>query len=473
MLPFFVMYTSYRQKKKKLNMAALIRSVNRLFPTERHVFLLTKSDIIVESKRFVRGLRRKPVRVLFPENDTGKVVKPPPPQADQHAAEQKMVARNSPAAARGQPDRSDPGNMRTETAKHAAAAAKDQVEGIRFERAFPGDKRLSRLASVARSRTFREHQGKILLEGRRLICDALEAGARPQLVFFSAVDRLQMLPLDKLKGATIVKVKFEDIKIWSDVVAPQGVIAIFARPDPARLNFSQRSQSVPLSLICDNVRDPGNLGTILRCAAAAGCHDVLLTKGCVDAWEPKVLRAAMGAHFRLPVYPNLDWGEIGNHFPTSVAVHVADSSRSHLTRSDTEDGGTHIRSKPGDYGWVSSLPNGKKMEYEEWDSDSDSESEDEGFSLPQVETKLYHENWAQSPTALVIGGETHGLSMEAVQLAEKTAGYRLSIPIVPGVDSLNSAMAASILLFEGRRQLMMLLQTAGKKREPKAERKLV
>lgn len=81
-----------------------------------------------------------------------------------------------------------------------------------------------RLVSVARSRTFRDHQGKILLEGRRLICDALDAGAKPQTVFFSTVDRLRELPLDKLRRATLVKVKFEDIKLWSDVVAPQGVI---------------------------------------------------------------------------------------------------------------------------------------------------------------------------------------------------------------------------------------------------------
>lgn len=81
-----------------------------------------------------------------------------------------------------------------------------------------------RVVSVARSRTFRENQGKILLEGRRLICDALDAGANPQMVFFSSFDRLRELPVDKLKRATLVKVKFEDIKIWSDLVAPQGVI---------------------------------------------------------------------------------------------------------------------------------------------------------------------------------------------------------------------------------------------------------
>lgn len=78
--------------------------------------------------------------------------------------------------------------------------------------------------SVARSRTFREHQGKILLEGRRLICDALDAGAVPQMVFFSTADRLRELPLDKLRRATLIKVKFEDIKAWSDLVTPQGVI---------------------------------------------------------------------------------------------------------------------------------------------------------------------------------------------------------------------------------------------------------
>ncbi len=55
--------------------------------------------------------------------------------------------------------------------------------------------------------------------------------------------------------------------------------AIFSRPDPSQLNFVNKGHSVPLSLICDNIRDPGNLGTMLRCAAAAGCHNILLTKG--------------------------------------------------------------------------------------------------------------------------------------------------------------------------------------------------
>lgn len=78
--------------------------------------------------------------------------------------------------------------------------------------------------SIARSRAFREKEGKVLLEGKRLICDAVAAGASPQVLFFSRVERLRELPLDRLGQASLVKVRFEDIKVWSDLVTPQGVI---------------------------------------------------------------------------------------------------------------------------------------------------------------------------------------------------------------------------------------------------------
>lgn len=188
----------------------------------------------------------------------------------------------------------------------------------------------------------------------------------------------------------------------------------------------------------------------------------------MDAWEPKVLRAAMGAHFRLPIYPSLDWDDIESHLPKPVTVHVGDNSGSVDRSREADVNVSHKPSKAGDYGWVSTRSSRKNMGCE----DSDSDSEDEGLSLPGVDTKLYCDSWAQSPTALVIGGETHGVSLEAVLLAEKTDGHRLLIPVVPDVDSLNSAMAASILLFEGRKQLLKLLQTSGKKRQAKAERQL-
>ncbi|KAG7253222.1 hypothetical protein CRUP_027403, partial [Coryphaenoides rupestris] len=261
--------------------------------------------------------------------------------------------------------------------------------------------------------------------GKRLICDALEAGANPQLVFFSRVEKLSELPVDKLRRATLVKVKFEDIKIWSDLVAPQGVIAIFSRPDPERLIFPQARHTV--------------------------------------------LRAAMGAHFRLPIYTNLDWKDVESRLPDAVRVHVADNYWSGRVADDDDDGkkehhaeGNKAPSKPmkaGDYGWVSTTRGPRRNADYDSDGYSDSDSDDETpgrLSMPRVDAQLYHERWArqQEPAALVIGGETRGLSLESVELAGKTAGRRLRISMVAGVDSLNAAMAASIILFEGRRQML-------------------
>lgn len=177
--------------------------------------------------------------------------------------------------------------------------------------------------------------------------------------------------------------------------------------------------------------------------------------GCVDVWEPKVLRAAMGAHFRLPILPSLGWNDIESRLTKPLTVHIADSSCGSNTHQEmAEVGASYKASRAGDYGWVSTRGTNKTLRYEEYDSDSDNEERH-----PRVDTKLYHESWAQTPAALVIGGETHGVSVEAVQLAEKTGGRRLYIPITPNVDSLNSAMAASILLFEGRRQLLKRIQS--------------
>lgn len=95
----------------------------------------------------------------------------------------------------------------------------------------------SKLVSIGRSREFREQQGKVLLEGRRLICDALAAGATPHTLFFSRVASLQELPPDKLDQASLVKVKFDDMKIWSDLVTPQGIIGTFYLCNPFFMVF--------------------------------------------------------------------------------------------------------------------------------------------------------------------------------------------------------------------------------------------
>ncbi|XP_068124705.1 rRNA methyltransferase 3, mitochondrial isoform X1 [Hyperolius riggenbachi] len=394
-------------------MAALMRSVlscSRLVGA--------RVSVNVQVTRHVRALRRRPVRVIPPESERREQKEESRPQArSAHPLQETQI-------------------------QQKAADHIPRKQELKIDKAKAGDKRLSKVVTIAKSKNFRDRHGLVLLEGRRLLVDAMEAGAVLQTMFFSRVDQLKDLPSDKLQNAELIKVKFEDIKLWSDVVTPQGIMGIFKRPDHVKMKYpeSQLKNTLPLSLICDNIRDPGNLGTILRSAAGAGCNKVLLTKGCVDAWEPKVIRAGMGAHFRLPIITSLEWDILFNYLSEDTKVFVADhalleTSKEKVIKQD----------------WMSS----KKVSYvegEDYYSSSDDEV-DELLDLPNVPIQNYHEQWAKGPSALVIGGETKGLSLESLLLTGKSGGRRLYIPVVPGVESLNSAMAASILLFEGKRQL--------------------
>ncbi|NXS57405.1 MRM3 methyltransferase, partial [Brachypteracias leptosomus] len=360
----------------------------------------------ISGRRGVRALRRSPVRVL-------------PPEKEREAPAEKQKSPREPP-----PPPSVPAVERSSAGM-----------GLWYEKAAPGDKRLGKVVTIAKSKKFRDHHGKVLLEGHRLIKDALEAGAVLQTLFFSTVGHLKELPEAQLKRATLVKVKFEDIKSWSDLVTPQGLLGIFSKPDHTKMSYpaAQLPTSLPLLLICDNIRDPGNLGTILRSAAGAGCEKVLLTKGCVDLWEPKVLRGGMGAHFRLPIVANLDWESVPSNLPAGVQVCVADN----------KDPKAPAEAAP--------VPRG--------DAGADSAPvEPKPTAAPELATQHYYEDWTQPPVAVVIGGETHGLSPAALHLAASTGGKRLVIPVVPGVDSLNSAIAAGIVLFEGKRQLLQRLK---------------
>ncbi|XP_025927214.1 rRNA methyltransferase 3, mitochondrial, partial [Apteryx rowi] len=333
-----------------------------------------------------------------------------------------------------------------------AAGKLRTVDGVSITVVFSDQLLCRKVVTIAKSRKFRDHHGKVLLEGHRLIKDALEAGAVLQTLFFSTVGHLKELPEAELERADLVKVKFEDIKSWSDLVTPQGLIGIFSKPDHAKMAYpaAQLTNSLPVVLICDNIRDPGNLGTILRSAAGAGCEKVLLTKGCVDPWEPKVLRAGMGAHFRVPIVANLDWESVPRHLPAGAQVCVADNKDAGA-QPETElmsgSAGSSCAVSSNSRAPVKSKPKAHPPESEDREGTA-------GACVPELAAQYYYENWARTPVAVVIGGETQGLSPDALHLAASTGGKRLVIPVVPGVDSLNSAIAAGIVLFEGKRQLL-------------------
>lgn len=144
----------------------------------------------------MRALRRSPVRVL-------------PPRKEQGAAGEKQEKQPSPKKSPPPPP---------------AVERSSAGPGLWYEKAAPGDRRLGKVVTLAKSKKFRDHHGKVLLEGHRLIKDALEAGAVPQTFFFSTMEHLKELPQAKLKQASLVKVKFEDIKSWSDLITPRGLI---------------------------------------------------------------------------------------------------------------------------------------------------------------------------------------------------------------------------------------------------------
>lgn len=243
-------------------------------------------------------------------------------------------------------------------------------------------KRLRLLSDSARAR---RTEGLTVLEGPHLVRAALEHGLRPGTVFASAGERdaeiealLARLPdssrrlLDPALLASVSAANPSHALLATlEIEAPQQA------PDPARD-----------WLVLDGVQDAGNVGTLMRTAAAAGIDQVLLGPGCAQPWSPKVLRAAMGAHFAVSIHEVADLPHELRRYRGRIAA----------TRLDGA-------------------------------------------------TDLYRID-LREPLAWVFGAEGLGVS-EAVA---RCAALGVRIPMHQGIESLNVAAAAAICLFEQRRQ---------------------
>ena len=236
----------------------------------------------------------------------------------------------------------------------------------------------------------RREEGLFIVEGVRLVEEACQAGWQAGLVLYSpelSPRGLRLVEHFQAAGAPVDETAASVLAYASDTPAPQGILAVLAanpRPLPDRLDYV---------LIADGVRDPGNLGTLLRTAAAAGVQAVLLPPGAVDPWAPKVVRSAMGAHFRLPVL-ELGWEQIRS------VLHPADGPRLQVFLADSGGG------------------------------------------------LAYHAADLRQPLALLIGGEAEGAGAQGAALADE----RIHIPMPGRVESLNAAVAAAVLMFEVARQ---------------------
>ena len=165
----------------------------------------------------------------------------------------------------------------------------------------------------------RREANAFVAEGVRLIEEAFTAGWKFQFVLYS--DGLSERGQDLVKILTANRIDIEEVsgdllQKVSETETPQGILAV--------LESVQLPMVDPLTfiLIADQIRDPGNLGTLLRSAAATGVQAVFLPPDTTDAFAPKVLRAGMGAHFRLSLH-SLAWEEIKAH-TNGLEVYLAD-----------------------------------------------------------------------------------------------------------------------------------------------------
>jgi RNA methyltransferase, TrmH family len=130
-----------------------------------------------------------------------------------------------------------------------------------------------------------------------------------------------------LEETSSVPLTLMDDALFAELSELKSLSAVLAVIDVIALNADPKSSS--FCVLLEGIQDPGNVGSILRSAAAAGCDAVFMSQGCADAWSPKVLRAAMGGHFVLSIYENVDLIKIANLFP-GVVYSAALSSKTSL-----------------------------------------------------------------------------------------------------------------------------------------------
>ncbi|MBA2282457.1 MAG: RNA methyltransferase [Acidimicrobiia bacterium] len=248
----------------------------------------------------------------------------------------------------------------------------------------PRNPRLQRLRRLSTDRRFRTGEGAFVVEGPHLVADAVAAGLA--VAVFVEPD----VALPALVGGADVEVHLVEpgaLGRVTDATTSQGIAAVATRR-PAALEAVEAGSPV---LVLVEVGDPGNAGTLLRSAEAAGFGAVLFTRGSVDPWSPKCVRASAGAVLRVPV---IDGGEA-----VTVLEEVAATGRRRI--------GSRARS-----------------------------------GVP------HHEADLPPDVALVLGSEAHGLP---AAVADALDGW-VSIPMAGGGESLNVAMAGTILCFEVARR---------------------
>jgi RNA methyltransferase, TrmH family len=242
------------------------------------------------------------------------------------------------------------------------------------------------LRKLAQSPRERRKAGKALLDGIHLLADYAARIGPPEMLVVSSSGqdkpeiRAMLAQFSELSAIVLVDGLFDEIAPVDSPSGILGVVEVAQLPIPTPIGFA---------VFIEAVQDPGNLGSILRSAAAAGVEVAYLSSGCADAWSPRVLRGGMGAQFALPVREGADLISLARDFAGDVVV--------------------------------TSL-----------------QAQDSLFDIDLT-----------GPVALVVGNEGAGVSRGL----QEAATQLVRIPMPRALESLNVAAAAAICLFERVRQM--------------------
>lgn len=251
----------------------------------------------------------------------------------------------------------------------------------------PQMKNLTLLQKKAKAR---KEQGLFVIEGLRMFEEAKEAGILDKVYssesFFQTKVSEQADYFNGLNYELVSNTVFKDV---SDTMTPQGIIATVKVAEYSLEDILKDTNA--FILLLEDIRDPGNLGTIIRTAEGAGITGIIVNKSCVDIYNPKVVRSTMGSIYRVPYYQAEDYIEVLQ----KVKVNGIEIFAAHLNGKSYDIDGSFI---------------GK--------------------------------------CAFIIGNEANGLTAEVSDLADTL----IRIPMYGKVESLNAAVAASILMYEGARQ---------------------
>jgi len=247
---------------------------------------------------------------------------------------------------------------------------------------------LFKLIKKLKEKRFRIKEEKFLLEGLRLVEEAIKAKVMIENIIINEKVKDKILFEDYIKTFDERKIVIMDNKLFLQITQtenPQGIVAVVKNKE-GKLDVNGS-----FYVVCDKVQDPGNLGTIIRTSHAAGADGIILTKGTADIYNDKTLRSTMGSIFYIPVF------------------------------YDDED-----------FNIIKSL-------------------KEKGFSLVVTslqESRNFFDEDLRGKTMVTVGNEGNGVSQELMDIADK----KVKIPMPGGAESLNVAIATSVILFEKVRQ---------------------